>query len=593
MNNNLSSTKNDTNESDLLNVLLLEDYELDAELVKKEIRSDHPSWRVNHVSDKNAFIKALKEGSPDLVLSDYSLPNFDGLEAFMMVRHMGLEIPFIMVSGELPEEAAIECVKKGVDDYVVKSSLIRLNTAINNVLDKRRIKKENTIISEDLNARKAQYKTIFYDVGVAISEIFIQRETARLLKRTNWDEVTFPDIQEILRSINLHHVNPEMKNLFEAGSTKEMATSFDQVVQENSIEAIKSVFRHLFDNDSTEGEGEFQTLKKNFLFLKAKITCVSRRKGLFILSFIDLTEVKRSENRLTKVLNRLEQTVDVRTTELSTLNSKLQVQANERNKIMEILRTNYINMTDSIIAAKRIQQLILPGKQVIADNFKDVFVYSRPKDIVSGDFHWFFKQNNKCWIAAVDCTGHGVPGAFMSMIGSKILNQIVLENKIESPAEILNELDKYVIQELKQHESGTEISTGMDISLCQVDFNKMQLKYAGAFQECYFFRDGEMQILKGDRHSVGGTFIHEGKNFNETVFDLKNDDSFYILSDGYVDQFGGPKNKKFMKKKFKNMLHDIQGQNMYDQEMRLKNEFQDWKGTQEQVDDILVIGIKI
>ena len=186
-----------------------------------------------------------------------------------------------------------------------------------------------------------------------------------------------------------------------------------------------------------------------------------------------------------------------------------------------------------------------------------------------------------------------MPGAFMSMVGSNVLNQAVIESKTESTSKILEKLDDLVIREMRQHEQGTEVSTGMDISLCSFDFAKMEMRYSGAFQQLYFIRDGELQIFKGDRFSLGGTFKHEGKKFSEHIIPIQRDDRLYMTTDGFLDQFGGPKNKKFTRKRFIELIQKANGETMYDQEMEIKNALQDWKGAYEQIDDILVVGIRI
>ncbi|MGB0423048.1 MAG: PP2C family protein-serine/threonine phosphatase, partial [Flavobacteriales bacterium] len=205
--------------------------------------------------------------------------------------------------------------------------------------------------------------------------------------------------------------------------------------------------------------------------------------------------------------------------------------------------------------------------------------------------YWYYKRGSKAWIACVDCTGHGVPGAFMSMISSKILNQIVIEQQTQSTAVILEAVDDYIIKELKQHESDTRVSTGMDISLCCFDEENNKLHYSGAFHSLYHYHKNKLQVLKGDRFAIGGTFKMADKTFTEHTVDIVKGDSVYMLTDGYADQFGGPKNKKFMRKRFMDMLDEIQGKTMFEQEMEIKSRLQDWKSTSEQIDDILVMGI--
>lgn len=576
-----------------LRVLLLEDYLLDAELVRREINLAHPNWLVEHVESKQAFISAIKKEEPDVIISDYSLPQFNGIEAFLTIKNLGLEIPFIMITGQLPEETIMECIKEGVDDYVIKSSLKRLSIAIDNALQRKQDRSERQTMADSLEWTERKFKNIFRFAGVAICEVAIPNIEKIKSKAKSWRKATLEDMQEHLREFEIIETNEEMLNLFAITSIDLLNEKFDQLFIDESVAALRFVFRQLArDSEQIEEKMNMNTLETGKVYVRFKAVQTSRTKSHYIFSFIDLTDVRRSEDRLNKVIQRMEALVEHRTEELSVANNELTFQAKERERINALMRDNYVNMTESIIAAKRIQQLMLPQKQSIADVFADVFIYLRPKDIVSGDFYWFYGKDNRCWIAGVDCTGHGVPGAFMSMIGSNLLNQSVIANQTMSTAAIMDDIDKHVIRELKQHEQGTEVSTGMDLSLCSFDFDTMEMRFTGAFHQLYLMRDGELHQFKGDRYPLGGTFLQE-KFFTEHIIPIQKGDCIYMTTDGFMDQFGGPKNKKFTRKRFIQLLHDIQGNGMYDQEMLLKSALQDWKGTYEQIDDILVIGLKI
>lgn len=584
--------------NDNLKILLLEDYELDAELVKRELRTSHPRWQVTHVSDRQHFVEALKKAEPDCVISDFAMPQYSGMEAFFTIKELGLEVPFIIVTGELPEEVAVKCINEGIDDYVIKSSLMRLGVSIQKAVDKHRVDSEKAQISQDLVRSDHQYRSIFNNAGVAICEFIVpelyELSDRFMLDRDTWCKASVKEIRKVVSRMNLVVANDEMISLFRAKDQDHLRARFTSILPDSFDEPLIKILDHLSaGEDDIITTAKFRTLTGQLVSLRCKITCLSRSEKRFIASWVDLTDVWRSEERLNKVLSRLEQTVAMRTQELSSANEKLTIQAQDKERVNQMMRENYIQMTDSIIAAKRIQQLMLPSMQSIADSFADTFVYLRPRDIVSGDFYWFYRHEHKCWIAAVDCTGHGVPGAFMSMIGSKILNQIVIEQQTLSTAHILKSIDEYVIQEFKQHESGTEISTGMDISLCSFDMEQSMMRFSGAFQSLFVVSDDELTELKADRFSLGGTFKHADKEFTEYKMSVKQGDCLYMLTDGFVDQFGGPSNKKYMRKQLKELLLSVQGQGMYDQEMAIKSSLQDWKGTCEQIDDILVIGLKI
>jgi serine phosphatase RsbU (regulator of sigma subunit) len=217
----------------------------------------------------------------------------------------------------------------------------------------------------------------------------------------------------------------------------------------------------------------------------------------------------------------------------------------------------------------------------------------KPRDIVSGDFYWLAPRNNQLFVAAADCTGHGVPGAFMSIMGISFLNQIVGSPEAKNAADTLNMLRHNVITALNKEQSGaTSNKDGMDIALCVFDLGKKQVEYAGAYNSLYIFRDGELLETKADRMPIG---VHDRDSipFKNNIVDLKSGDQLYMFSDGYIDQFGGPKGKKFMTKRFKKFLLEITNLTMTEQKERLWENIVEWRGEIEQVDDIIIIGIRI
>jgi serine phosphatase RsbU (regulator of sigma subunit) len=247
-------------------------------------------------------------------------------------------------------------------------------------------------------------------------------------------------------------------------------------------------------------------------------------------------------------------------------------------------------IVDSINYAKRIQEAALPAKEMKYKLFPDAFVLFQPRDIVSGDFYWFGEKNGKRVIAAVDCTGHGVPGAFMSLIGNTFLNEIVNTKGITQPAEILNELRAQVIHSLKQ--SGGENKDGMDISILTFDDKKNTVDYAGANNPLWLIRNGECIEYKANKQPVG-FYVGEPSPFTNHSIQFEKGDSFYIFTDGFADQFGGEKGKKFKYQNLKNFLVDINSQQMPEQERLLLERFNEWKGRHDQVDDVCIIGIRV
>ena len=258
----------------------------------------------------------------------------------------------------------------------------------------------------------------------------------------------------------------------------------------------------------------------------------------------------------------------------------------------EIIEEKNKDITDSISYAKNIQNAILPGDEEIRRVFPNHFVFFEPKDIVSGDFYWYSNQNRRSYIAACDCTGHGVPGAFVSMIGNDLLNQIIIERGVADPGEILSYLSDGVKSVFTRDGSNQQAQDGMDMVLCSFDQDLKTLEYAGAKNPLFIIQNGELMTIKGDNCPIGGDTA-TGFQFTTHKITLQNTDSIYLISDGFQDQFGGPKGKKFMIKRFKEILLTIQKQDMHEQKEVLRKAIDDWKGTQEQVDDICVIGIRV
>ena len=261
-----------------------------------------------------------------------------------------------------------------------------------------------------------------------------------------------------------------------------------------------------------------------------------------------------------------------------------------KNEILEVL---YKQVTDSIRYAKRIQEAILPPQSILRIILPNSFILYKPKDIVSGDFYWVEQKNGKTLFSAVDCTGHGVPGAFMSIVAYNILKYVVNNNNETQPARILDALNIGVSETLHQSNSETQSKDGMDLALCSIDFQKKELEFAGAFNPLYLIREGELLEYKADKFPIGYYTGTTAKPYKNNVIGLKSGDMVYVFSDGYVDQFGGPSGKKFMANQFRNLLLQICDKPVEEQKKILDHQLIDWQGVHEQVDDILVIGIKI
>jgi serine phosphatase RsbU (regulator of sigma subunit)/outer membrane protein assembly factor BamD (BamD/ComL family) len=261
----------------------------------------------------------------------------------------------------------------------------------------------------------------------------------------------------------------------------------------------------------------------------------------------------------------------------------------------EIIEVKNREIVDSINYAKRIQDSILPMVNDIKQNLPDSFVFFKPRNIVSGDFYWFAKQGNKMYVAAVDCTGHGVPGALVSMIGFNFLTQLVSESNIDDPGEILNHMHSKVSLTLNKegNVSPDQVRDGMDIALLCIDRTSNSFSYAGAVRPLYYIDENGLNIIKGGYYSIGGIKSLTENPFVTQTVKPKGKATFYLFSDGYADQFGGPNGKKFKMKKFQELLLSIVENKMHEQHQKIESAFHGWMGNQEQVDDVCVIGIRV
>ncbi len=263
------------------------------------------------------------------------------------------------------------------------------------------------------------------------------------------------------------------------------------------------------------------------------------------------------------------------------------------------LQRTHEDVIASITYARRIQKAVLPSDETFSKYLPDSFVYYQPRDIVSGDFYWISHRNYKTIVVAGDCTGHGIPGAFMSMVGNVLLNEIVNLRGIDSPEKILEELHKGVQMSLRQKESKN--NDGMDIAICvihnQEDDDIMDLykvEYAGANNPLYYFKNAKLIEIKANMLAIGGVnYYTEETGFSKHTIYMDKGTVFYMFSDGYQDQFGGERNSRFMSKRFKQLLQDIHQKDMKEQQKILEDTIQDWIKNTRQIDDMLVMGIRI
>ncbi|MDD4745951.1 MAG: SpoIIE family protein phosphatase [Salinivirgaceae bacterium] len=281
------------------------------------------------------------------------------------------------------------------------------------------------------------------------------------------------------------------------------------------------------------------------------------------------------------------------------INSRFAQTIHEKHSLAkENVKLSSINrdLLDSITYARKIQRAIFPDIQDFKQVFHDSFILFQPRDLVSGDLYWFDNYEDTKVIAVVDCTGHGVPGAFIAVLSYSLLNKILSENNVmfKQPSELLSELHFELTRVLNHDKELSEISDGMDIGLCLINNNHNILYFSGAFHNLYHVSQGVLQIYKGDKLSVGGN--NYGKKelfrFTTTMIEYNNDDVFYLTTDGYLDQFGGDRDKRFLNRRFRSMIEQNFARPMVEQKELFLSQYEEWRGENDQIDDVLIVGFR-
>jgi len=373
-----------------------------------------------------------------------------------------------------------------------------------------------------------------------------------------------------------------------------------QESQQKTYEVIEKLKQELLERDSVtlatkealqaitrEKEAAEQRFQRNILIASALIVFLL---ALAVVFYFISRRIQKQNKQIFQQAQELTNAYQ----EIKVKNETLEVQ-----KV--IIEKKNANITASINYAQRIQKAMLPRQQDIQNLLPESFLLFKPRDVVSGDFYWTAEVadeygNKKIILAAIDCTGHGVPGAFMSMVGDGLLNQIVKLQQITSPDLILKALDKGVKESLNQEETAN--NDGMDIAICSIDKNSKKLEFAGAKNPLVYIQNGQIVEIAGDRLHVGGSVRKnieklKNKQFTKHIIDLSLPTSCYIFSDGYEDQFGGAENKKFGKRQLYQKFLDYHLLPMQEQALALEQDFKAWKGKNAQIDDILVIGFRV
>lgn len=388
------------------------------------------------------------------------------------------------------------------------------------------------------------------------------------------------------------------KKLFEkALESFELASAYSDSIDRNEVDRQIADLDKKYHTEKKEAEIKLLQIGKevdNAIIQRQRIVGSA---GALVIILITISSVvffrgrqiqKHANQKLAEQnfeINQQREEIQSIANNLSQTNSYLE----SANKQVSIKNKH---ITDSIKYASRIQTAVLPSSELFEENFNDYFILFKPRDLVSGDFYWAQKANDNLLFAAADCTGHGVPGAFVSMLGISFLNEISQRKELKTPAQMLNELRLRVKSSLHQTESNrTESKDGMDIALCMLHSETGILQYSGAYNPLYIMRNHEIIEIKATRNPIG-VFIKE-KSFVNHEIQVQKGDVLYTFSDGYMDQFGGEGEMRLTAKRFKEILLSVSNEKVSKQKLILENEFNKWRGDNDQIDDVLILGVEI
>ncbi|MBI2259657.1 MAG: SpoIIE family protein phosphatase [Flavobacteriia bacterium] len=348
-----------------------------------------------------------------------------------------------------------------------------------------------------------------------------------------------------------------------------------------------------------------------YLSMKDTIFNMETKQTIHDLSIKYETEKKEQENKLLTKENEKKQltiyfvlvaiclvlTVLIVIYRNSRIKSRINKELAEKNKIIHeqkvIVEEQHKEITDSIKYAERIQGAILPPDQKWLKILPNSFVLNKPKDILSGDFYWIAQTDEHIFVAAADCTGHGVPGALISIVNFNLLNKAVLEKGLKNPGEVLDAVNIWLTESLNQTIENSSIKDGMDVALVSINKKTGQILYSGANNPLYWFHKNELIEIKADKFPVGAFINEDVQHFTTKEIPAQFGDTLYLFSDGFADQFGGPLGKKYKYKQLKEKFFEILQEPMEEQKIKLEIEFRSWKGEYEQTDDVLIIGIQV
>jgi len=389
----------------------------------------------------------------------------------------------------------------------------------------------------------------------------------------------------------------EFENMVKSkDSTLKVVDSTLKIVEseKENLEELTAEQRLQITNMALEKELQNQELENSKLIRQRMFIVILFVIALAVLIFLRYLH-KQKSNRMLQAKNveisQQKEEIEAQRDNLQDLNSELRNKNEEIEAQRDLIERKNKDITDSIIYAQRIQTSVLPNFDILYSAFTDWFIFYRPRDIVSGDFYWSHKTDDKIVFAVADCTGHGVPGAFMSMLGMAFLNEIVVQKDITQADLVLEVLRTKVKEFLNQAKSQTETKDGMDIALVSHNISTQTAQFAGANNPLYLIRNNELIIYKPVRNPIG--VYYSEKTFEKTDIKLETNDLMYLFSDGYADQFGGVKEEKFKSKRFQQLFADVSTLKMGEQKSEIEQTLKNWMGPLHQVDDILILGVRV
>ncbi len=454
---------------------------------------------------------------------------------------------------------------------------------------------------------------------INIADLFIQKaKESGGVDRTNHLLAALKQAREALmlsKEANLlqmeNYASKSLMNTYKELGIKSKAFDYAEVF----IATTDSLFAKAKTDALAEMEAKYQNeTKQNEIEILEKNSIISREKaqkqtiiiittlsGLGILVFLVTfilrrLQITRRQKKIIEEKNTLlyhkNKQISAQSEEIAAQRDNLEIMNTEVTLHRDQIAIQHNEITASINYASRIQKAMLSSEEIIARNFPEYFVMHQPCQIVSGDFYWFKQVRNLLYIVAADCTGHGVPGAFMSMLGQSLLNDTISIKDINAPHETLNELRKRLKKALHQTGEKGEQQDGMDLTLCIINLETKILQFAGAYNPLYLIRNNELTVFKGDRMPIG-IYPKDHESFTMHEIQLQSNDSIYLFSDGYVAQINEINREKFKSARFRDTLLQMQNMPMPAQKVFLEETLNTWKGNKEQVDDILVIGVRI